>query len=153
MNPEAALKELGITLPAFNPPKAAYVPYVRSGEVIYLSGHLAHKDGQIWTGRLGKDMTTQEGAEAARAVAIDLLSTIKAATQDLAKVTRIVKLMVLVSSTQDYTEAHLVANGASQLLSSVFGDRGAHARSAFGVTQLPRGACVEVEMIIEVEPD
>lgn len=153
MNPKIALKELEIVLPAYTPPNASYVPYVRSGDLIFLSGHLAQRDGHIWTGRLGQDLDTVEGALAARSVAIDLLTTVQAATGDLDKVAKILKLMVLVSSTQNYTEAHLVANGASQLLKSVFGDRGAHARSAFSVAQLPRGACVEIEMIIEVRPN
>ena len=116
----------------------------------YLSGHIAKKDGKPWVGQLGKNLTTEEGKAAARAVAIDLLGTLQAATGDLAKVQRIVKLMSLVNSTPDFTEQHLVTNGASELLAELFGPAGAHARSAFGVAQIPMGACVEIELIAEV---
>jgi enamine deaminase RidA (YjgF/YER057c/UK114 family) len=95
-------------------------------------------------------MQTAEGQQAARAIAIDLMGTLHAAVGDLNRVTRIVKLMSLVNSTGSYTEQHLVTNGASELLGQVFGERGAHARSAFGVAQIPLGACVEIEMIAEI---
>ena len=103
-----------------------------------------------WVGQLGKTMQTAEGAQAARAVAIDLLGTLHAAVGDLNKVKRIVKVMSLVNSSPDYTEHHLVTNGCSELIGQVFGDKGAHARSAFGVAQLPLGACVEIELIAEL---
>jgi enamine deaminase RidA (YjgF/YER057c/UK114 family) len=150
MSIEDKLKELGITLPAVATPAAAYVPFVQSGSQIYLSGHIARRDGKPWTGQLGKDMATAQGQAAARAIAVDLLGTLHAATGDLNRIKRIVKLMVLVNSTPDFTEQHLVANGASELLAQVFGEQGAHARSAFGVAQIPLGACVEIEMIAEV---
>ena len=130
---------------------AAFVPFVRTGNLVFVSGHIARKDGGPWRGRLGEDLTTADGAAAARATALDLLSTLaRAADGDLDRVARIVKLLVLVSSTPSFTEQPLVANGASQLLVDLFGDRGAHARSAFGVTQLPLGACVEIELIAEL---
>lgn len=145
------LKHLGITLPAVATPAAAYVPFVRTGNLVFLSGHLAKKDGKVWVGQLGKDTTTEQGKAAARAVAIDLLGTLQVAAGDLTKVRRIVKLMSLVNSTPDFTEQHLVTNGASELLGELFGPAGAHARSAFGVAQIPMGACVEIELIAEVE--
>ena len=131
-------------------PAAAYVPFVRSGQLVYLSGHIAKKDGAVWVGQLGKNLSTQEGQQAARAVAIDLLGTLHAAVGDLNQVKRIVKVMSLVNSTPDFTEQHLVTNGCSELLGQVFGAAGSHARSAFGVAQIPLGACVEIELIAEV---
>jgi enamine deaminase RidA (YjgF/YER057c/UK114 family) len=145
------LKSLGIELPPVSTPAAAYVPFAQTGKLIFLSGHIAKKDGKPWVGKLGKDIFTEEGKRAARAVAVDLLGTLHAAVGDLNRVKRIVKLMSLVNSTPDFTEQHLVTNGASQLMAEVFGDKGAHARSAFGVAQIPFGACVEIEMIAEVE--
>lgn len=155
------LESLNITLPPVATPAAAYVPFAISGNMIFLSGHIAkkYKDGttSVWTGQLGKDMDidTVTAKYAARAVAIDLLGTLHAACQsvgkDLNSVKRVVKLMGLVNSTSTYTEQHLVINGASELLAEVFGNQvGSHARSAFGVAQLPMGACVEIEMIAEI---
>ncbi len=151
MTPEQKLQQLGITLPPVSAPAAAYVPYVRSGQLVFLSGHIARQDGKPWAGKLGDNLDTATGQQAARAVAIDLMATLQAAVGDLSKVRRIVKVMSLVNSTLDYTEQHLVTNGCSELLGEVFGDRGAHARSAFGVAQIPLGACVEIELIAEVE--
>ncbi|MDP3412907.1 MAG: RidA family protein [Polaromonas sp.] len=145
------LKALGITLPPVAVPAAAYVPFVQTGQLVFLSGHIAKKDGKPWVGQLGKNMTTEDGKAAARAIAIDLMGTLHAAVGDLGKVKRIVKLMSLVNSTGDFTEQHLVTNGASELFGEVFGAAGAHARSAFGVAQIPMGACVEIELIAEVE--
>jgi enamine deaminase RidA (YjgF/YER057c/UK114 family) len=145
------LTALGITLPAVATPAAAYVPFVRTGSLVFLSGHIAKSHGKPWVGRLGHDMVTADGQAAARAVAIDLMGSLQAAVGDLAKVQRIVKLMCLVNSTPEFTEQHLVANGCSELMAQVFGAQaGAHARSAFGVTQIPFGACVEIELIAEV---
>ena len=146
----AKLAQLGITLPPVAAPAAAYVPFVQTGNLVFLSGHLAKKDGKVWVGQLGKNISTEEGKAAARAAAIDLMGTLHAAVGDLNRVTRIVKLMSLVNSTGDFTEQHLVTNGASELIGEVFGATGAHARSAFGVAQIPLGACVEIEMIAEV---
>lgn len=144
------LRALSITLPSVATPAAAYVPFVRSGQQVFLSGHIAKREGKPWTGQLGVELGTDEGRKAARAVAIDLLGTLQAAIGDLNRVQRIVKLMVLVNSAPSFTEQHLVANGASELLGEVFGERGAHARSAFGVAQIPLGACVEIELIAEI---
>ncbi len=144
------LQALNITLPPVAVPAAAYVPFVQTGNLVFLSGHIAKQDGKPWVGQLGKTMQTADGAAAARAVAIDLLGTLHAAVGDLNKVKRIVKVMSLVNSTPDYTEHHLVTNGCSELIGQVFGDTGAHARSAFGVAQLPLGACVEIELIAEL---
>jgi enamine deaminase RidA (YjgF/YER057c/UK114 family) len=145
------LKQLGIQLPAVATPVAAYVPFMRSGNWVFLSGHIAKRDGKPWVGKLGQDMTTADGAQAARAVVIDLLGTLHAAAGDLERVRRIVKVMCMVNSTPGYTEQHLVTNGCSELLAQVFGERGQHARSAFGVASLPLGACVEIELIAEVD--
>jgi enamine deaminase RidA (YjgF/YER057c/UK114 family) len=144
------LKELGIELPPVGTPAAAYVPFVRTGNLVFISGHIARQQGKPWVGQLGKTMTTEQGKAAARQIAIDLMGTLHAAAGDLDNVKRIVKLMGLVNSTGEFTEHHLVVNGASELLGHVFGDKGAHARSAFGVAQIPTGACVEIEMIAEV---
>ena len=144
------LDKLGIVLPSVAVPAAAYVPFVRSGNLVFLSGHIAKRDGKPWVGQLGRDVDTATGKQAARAIAIDLLGTLHAAVGDLNKVERIVKVMSLVNSTGDYTEQHLVTNGCSELLGEVFGDKGAHARSAFGVAQIPMGACVEIELIAQV---
>jgi enamine deaminase RidA (YjgF/YER057c/UK114 family) len=150
MNIYDKLKEQGITLPPVATPAAAYVPFVQTGNLVFLSGHIAKKDGKVWVGQLGKNLATEEGKAAARAVAIDLLGTLHAAVGDLNKIKRIVKLMSLVNSTPDFTEQHLVTNGASELFGEWFGPAGAHARSAFGVAQIPMGACVEIELIAEV---
>lgn len=144
------LKELGITLPPVATPAAAYVPFVRTGNLVFISGHTAKRDGKPWVGQLGKTMTTEEGKQAARSIAVDLMGTLQAAVGDLDKVRRIVKVMSLVNSSPDFIEHHLVTNGASELFGQVFGDKGAHARSAFGVAQIPTGSCVEIELIAEV---
>ncbi|MFO1278342.1 MAG: RidA family protein [Burkholderiaceae bacterium] len=148
------LQALDISLPPVAVPAAAYVPFVQTGKLVFLSGHIAKKDGKPWVGQLGRNVDTAEGKAAARAVAIDLLGTLQAACQaaggDLNNVKRIVKVMSLVNSTPDFTEQHLVTNGCSELLAQVFGDAGAHARSAFGVAQIPLGACVEIELIAEL---
>lgn len=145
------LQALNITLPPLAVPAAAYVPYVQTGNLVFLSGHIARKDGKAWAAQFGRNITTDEGKLAARAVAVDLLGTLHHATGgDLNRVQRIVKVMSLVNSTGDFTEQHLVTNGASELFAEVFGDKGSHARSAFGVAQIPMGACVEIELIAEI---
>ena len=132
-------------------PGALFVPFVQIERTLYVSGHIARRDGRPWIGRLGETMTTAEGQEAARAVAMDLLGTLQAAT-DLTWIKRIAKLLVLVHSASTFTEQHLVANGASEVFREIFGEKGLHARSAFGVAQLPFGSCVEIELIAEIEP-
>ena len=154
-NVYAQLEALSITLPPVAMPAAAYVPFVQTGKLVLLSGHIAKQNGQPWVGQLGLNMTTDEAKAAARAVAIDLMGTLHAACQaagtDLNGVKRIVKVLSLVNSTATYTEQHLVTNGCSELLGQVFGPAvGAHARSAFGVAQLPLGACVEIELMAEL---
>ena len=145
------LKTLGIELPPVAVPAAAYVPFVCTGKLVFLSGHIAKRDGKPWVGQLGRDTDTATGKRAARAIAVDLLGTLQAAVGDLNRVERIVKVMSLVNSTPTFTEQHLVTNGCSEFLGDVFGPEvGAHARSAFGVAQIPLGACVEIELIAQV---
>jgi enamine deaminase RidA (YjgF/YER057c/UK114 family) len=144
------LEALQIRLPGVRQPAAAYVPYAIVGKLVFLSGHTARKDGQPWIGKLGVSLTTEEGQAAARSVAIDLLGTLQGAVGDLNRVARIVKLTSLVNSAPDFTEHHLVSNGASALIAQVFGAQGEHARSAFGVAQIPHGACIEIELIAEI---
>ena len=146
------LKALNIELPTVSAPAASYVMFAQSGNTVFLSGHIAKKDGKPWVGQLGKNLTTEDGQKAARGVAIDLIATLQAACGgDLNRVKRIVKVMSLVNSTPDYTEQHLVTNGASDLFGEIFGEQGKHARSAFGVAQIPLGACVEIELIAEID--
>ena len=148
------LQALNIQLPPVATPAAAYVPFVQTGNLVFISGHIAKREGKAWTGQLGRTMTTEEGRQAAHAVAIDLLGTLHAACQaagdDLNRVKRIVKVVSLVNSSPDFTEHHLVTNGCSELLGKVLGAAGLHARSAFGVAQLPMGACVEIELVAEL---
>jgi len=146
------LKSLGISLPPLTPPVAAVVPYTIAGRLVYLSGTIARKDGKPWVGKLGREIGTGEGREAARAVAVDLMAALHHATGgNLDRVKKLVKLLVLVNSDEAFTEQHLVANGASELLKEVFGEKGPHARSAVGMAQLPFGSCVEIEMIAELD--
>ncbi|BEI35324.1 MULTISPECIES: RidA family protein [unclassified Polynucleobacter] len=144
------LNDLGITLVSPGAPAAAYVMAVTTGDQVFLSGHIAKRDGKPWVGKLGLDMDTATGQLAARSIAIDLLSTLNAHLGSLDRVRRVVKVMGLVNSTPEFTEQHLVMNGCSELLVEVFGEIGKHARSAFGVAQIPLGACVEIEMIVEI---
>ncbi|GJG96447.1 RidA family protein [Cupriavidus pauculus] len=144
------LAKLGVELPAVSAPAAAYVMAATTGNTVFLSGHIARRDGKPWAGKLGKDIDTEAGKQAARSIAIDLLATLHAHIGDLNKVKRIVKVMSLVNSTPEFTEQHLVTNGCSEFLAEVFGEKGKHARSAFGVAQIPLGACVEIEMIVEI---
>ncbi len=146
------LKSLQIALPEVAEPVAAYVMYVQTGNTVYLSGHIAKKDGKPYVGQFGKNLSVEEGRLAARNIAIDMMATLQAACGgDLNRVKRIVKVLSLVNSTSDFTDHHLVTNGASELLVEVFGQKGRHARSAFGVAQIPTGSCMEMEMIAEIE--
>lgn len=149
------LSALQISLPDAPPPVVAgyvpvFAPFQRTGNLIYLSGRLAKKDGQVWAGKLGEGITVAEGKQAARGVAIELIATLHGAIGNLERVRGMMRLSVFVNSTDRFTEAHVVANGASELLVQVFGDRGAHARTAVGVAQTPFGACVEIDLIAEV---
>ena len=152
MSIDARLAELGISLPAPAAPVAAYVPAVEIDGLLYISGQLPFReDGSIVTGRLGEDITLEAGAEAARRCGIMLIAQIKAALGgDLSRVRKIVKLGAFVSSTADFTDQPKVANGASELMQTVFGEAGRHARSAVGVPVLPLGAAVEVDAIVAV---
>ncbi len=152
---EERLRALQITLPDEAPPVVAgyvpvFVPFVRTGNLLYLSGRLAKKDGEIWVGKLGEQVTSAEGQEAARGIAIEMLAVLRTALGDLDNVKRIVRLLVMVNCTPRFTEPHVVANGASELFMEVFGERGAHARSAIGIATAPFGACVEMDLIVEV---
>jgi enamine deaminase RidA (YjgF/YER057c/UK114 family) len=147
------LKELQIILPEPISPAAAFVMTVRADNMLFVSGHIAKRDGKAWVGQLGTDLGTQEGKQAARNAAIDVLATMHHALQSLNKVQRIVKVLCLVNSSSRFTEHHLVANGASELFQEVFGEKGKHARSAIGVAQLPLGACFEIELVAEVAGD
>jgi enamine deaminase RidA (YjgF/YER057c/UK114 family) len=149
MNVYDTLAERGLQLPGARVPSALYEPFAIAGQLVFLSGHTARQNGKPWVGQLGTTMATEEGQRAARSVAIDLLGTLQAAVADLNRVARIVKLMALVNSSPTFTEHHLVANGASELLAGLFGTSG-HARSAFGVAQIPHGACIEIELIAEL---
>jgi enamine deaminase RidA (YjgF/YER057c/UK114 family) len=146
------LTALDITLKAPAAPVAAYVMYVQTGNMVFLSGHLSRNaDGSVIVGQLGKNITVEQGQQAARNTAIDIMGTLQEACGgDLTRVKRIVKLTSLVNSSPDFTEHHLVTNGASNLLGEVFGDAGKHARAAFGVAQIPLGACVEIDMVVEI---
>lgn len=146
------LSALDITLKAPPVPVGAYVMYVQTGNLVFLSGHLAkNADGSVIVGQLGKNISVEQGQQATRNIAIDLMGTLQEACGgDLNRVKRIVKLVSLVNSTPDFTEQHLVTNGASNLLGEVFGDAGKHARAAFGVAQNPMGACAEIDMVVEI---
>jgi len=145
------LKQLNITLPSMTTPVAAFVPFVRSGKMLFVSGHIAKRDGKPWAGKLGAQLSTADGKQAALNIAIDLIGTLQAACENLDNISRIVKLMILVNSAPEFTEQHLVANGASELFIDVFGEAGSHARTAFGVAQTPFGACVEIDLVAEMK--
>jgi enamine deaminase RidA (YjgF/YER057c/UK114 family) len=149
---EARLKEIGITLPAAAAPLASYVPTVQTGSLLFLSGQVTLKNGKReFVGKLGRDFTTEEGAQAARLCALNIVAQLKAALGDLDRVRRIVKLTGFVNAAPDFTEQPQVVNGASDLLAEIFGDKGKHARSAVGVGSLPGGVACEVEAIVEIE--
>ncbi len=149
---EKRLADLGITLPAATAPAANYVPFVRTGNLLFPSGQLPMKDGKLAAaGLLGRDLDTAAGKEAAKLCAINILAQAKAALGDLEKIRRLVKINVFVASSPDFTEQHLVANGASDLLAEVLGERGKHARAAIGMAVLPLNAAVEIDAVIEVE--
>jgi enamine deaminase RidA (YjgF/YER057c/UK114 family) len=152
-DPESRLKEMGITLPEMSKPVANYVKYVQTGKLIYLSGHgPKNSKGEDISGKVGDGTTIDQGYEAARACAIQMLSTLKGATGgDLRKVKRIVKVFGMVNCTTGFTDQPKVMNGCSDLLVAVFGEKGKHARSAVGMHALPNNIVVEIEMIVEVE--
>jgi enamine deaminase RidA (YjgF/YER057c/UK114 family) len=146
------LREYGYELPMPKAPVATYVPVTRVGNIVYVSGQISMGENGVVTGRLGENMNVVQGGNAAELAAINMLSqVVHTAGVDLEKLKRVVKLTVFVASAPDFTEQHLVANGVSNLLVGVLGDKGKHARSAVGVAALPFGAAVEVEGIFEVE--
>ncbi|MFB9979407.1 RidA family protein [Mesorhizobium kowhaii] len=149
---EKRLSDLGVTLPVAAAPAANYVPYCRTGNLLFTAGQLPLKDGKLQaSGLLGRDVDTAAGKDAAKYCAINILAQAKAALGDLEKIRRLVKITVFVASTADYVEQHLVANGASDFLVAALGERGKHARSAVGTASLPLNAAVEIEAIFEVE--
>ena len=148
---EKRLADLGVALPAAAAPAANYVPFARSGNLLFTAGQIPLKDGKLQaSGLLGRDLDTAAGAEAAKLCAINILAQAKAALGDIEKIARVVKITVFVASTPDFTEQHLVANGASDFLAAALGERGKHARAAVGMASLPLNAAVEVEAIIEI---
>ena len=148
---EKRLADLGVTLPAAAAPAANYVPFAKSGNLLFTAGQLPLKDGTLQVaGLLGRDVDTAAGREGAKLCAINILAQAKAALGDLEKIVRVVKITAFVASTPDFTEQHLVANGASDFLVAALGERGKHARSAVGMASLPLNAAVEVEAIIEI---
>jgi len=151
--PENRLAELGLELPDAPSPIANYVPAVRTGNLLYLSGSgpAPGPDGTVASGKLGADLTVEEGYEAARLAGLNLIARLKAELGDLDRVKRVVKLLAMVNSSPDFNQPPAVANGCSDLLVEVFGDKGRHARSAVGMATLPNDIPVEIEMIVEVE--
>ncbi|MGW0482629.1 MULTISPECIES: RidA family protein [Nonomuraea] len=151
MSPEQKIEELGLTLPEVVAPLAAYVPTVRTGQLVYTSGQVPMVEGKLHqTGKLGADLGVDEGREQARICALNAVAALKAEVGELSRVKRIVKAVVFVASAPDFTQQPQVANGASELLAEIFGEAGKHARSAVGVAALPLDAPVEVELIAEV---
>lgn len=149
---EKRLSDLGVTIPAAAAPAANYVPYCRTGNLLFTAGQLPLKDGKLQaSGLLGRNVDTPAGKEGAKYCAINILAQAKAALGDLEKIRRLVKITVFVASAPDFVEQHLVANGASDFLVAVLGERGKHARSAVGTASLPLNAAVEIEAIFEVE--
>ena len=148
----ANLKSLHISLPTLNQPLANYVHTVRTGNLVFTAGKgSANLDGSLYTGKLGDDLTIEQGQEAARLAGIRLLAALQAELGNLQKVKRIVKVLGMVNATPDFTEHSQVINGFSDLMVAVFGERGKHARSAVGMSSLPKNLAVEIEMIVEVE--
>ncbi len=148
--PEQRLAEIGVELPSPTPPMAAYVPAVRTGNLVYISGQGPLKEGRLVTGKVGADVTVDEAKEAARLTCVSALAALKAEIGELSNVTRVVKLLAFVNSAPGFDQQPLVANGASELLQDIFGDAGKHARSAVGTSDLPFGIAVEIEYIFEV---
>ena len=149
--PEDRLAELGLSVPDVVPPVAAYVPAVQTGNLVYTAGQLPMRAGSLMaTGKVGGDVTPEQGAECAQQCALNAIAAVKSVVGDLSRVVRVVKAVAFVASTPDFTGQPGVANGASELIGTVFGDAGKHARSAVGVPVLPLDAPVEVELIVEV---
>ncbi len=151
MSAEKKLQQMGISLPQTPKPIANYVPAVRTGNLLFVSGHGPYNDGKAATsGKLGKELSVEQGAQTARNVALNCLASVRANVGSLDKVKRVVKLLGMVNCTEDFKDQPKVINGASDLLVEVFGEAGRHARSAVGMQSLPNGIPVEIEMIVEV---
>lgn len=151
MSIEATLAEKGITLPDAPAPAANYVPFVQSGSMIFVSGQISQNEAGLITGKLGQDLSVEDGAEAARRCGLSLIAQLKAAVGDLDRVVRVVKLTGFVNSTPDFTDQPKVINGCSDLMVEVFGEAGRHARAAVSAPSLPLGVAVEIEAIFEVQ--
>jgi enamine deaminase RidA (YjgF/YER057c/UK114 family) len=152
MHPEEKLHRLGLKVPELRKPVARYVPAVRVGNLLFVSGHGPVRDGQVqFIGKLGREWTVEDGYQAARLTALNMLASVKVTLGDLGKVRRVVKLLGMVNCTEDFTRTPEVMNGASDLLCELWGENGEHARSAVGFQQLPNGMAVEIEAIFEVE--
>lgn len=153
-SPEQNLTELGITLPEVSPPIANYVKYVQTGDLIFLAGHgYCGEATEVDLGKVGRDLTVEQGYQAARHVGICALATLKSAIGDLSRVERIVKVEGMVNATEDFTQHPAVINGYSDLMVAVFGDAGKHARMAVGMNSLPRGMAVEVAMVVQLREE
>jgi enamine deaminase RidA (YjgF/YER057c/UK114 family) len=152
MSVEQRLEQLGLTLPPAPTPVGSYVPYVRTGNLVFTSGQLPTKDGKLQaTGKVGRDVTIEQGADAAKIAVMNAVAQVAGAAGGIHRIKRIIRLGVFVNSADGFTDQPKVANGASDLLVSIFADAGKHARSAVGVNELPLNAAVEIEMIAEVE--
>jgi enamine deaminase RidA (YjgF/YER057c/UK114 family) len=149
--PESRVTELGIVLPPAVPALGRYAGAVQTGPLLFCSGHLPEIDGDAVRGKLGRDVTTEEGYAAARQATINLLGTVRSSIGSLDKVTRVVKLFGMVNSDETFTEHPHVIDGASDLLHEIFGPRASHARTAVGMAQLPRNNCVEIEAVFEID--
>jgi len=150
MSVEQTLADKGITLPAAPAPAANYVPFVQSGSLVFVSGQISSDDSGLITGKLGQDLSVEEGAAAARRCGLALIAQLKAAVSDLDRVTRVVKLTGFVNSTPDFTDQPKVINGCSDLMVEVFGEAGRHSRAAVSAPSLPFGVAVEIEAVFEV---
>ncbi len=151
MNPENRVKELGLELPQPAAPAGAYVKAVRTGALLFLSGHGPHRDGVVaYRGKVGRDLSLEEGYAAARLTMLNCLSTIRTELGSLDRVRRVVKVLGFVNSAPGFFDQPKVINGGSELLVEVFGDSGKHARSAVGIAELPGNIAVEIEMIVEI---
>lgn len=155
MTPEERLKERGLELPPARKPMGTYVGCVRTGNLVFLSGHGPDRQGEApkWRGKVGADLTVEQGYAAAQDVALNLLTTLKGEIGELSRVRRVVKVLGMVNSAPDFGDQPKVINGASDLFVDIFGEKGRHARSAVGMAALPSGIPVEIEMIVEVEPE
>ena len=149
---ERRIERLGLTLPEPPKPAAAYVPFILTNDLVYISGQGTTLGGKPrYTGRVGKDLTVEQGYEAAKVCALNIISVLKSAVEDLDKIDRIVKVVGFINSAEGFEKQHLVLNGASELLQKAFGERGKHARTAIGVSELPLNNAVVVELIAKVK--